>query len=136
LGRLKNYIKQNNIDLNIVHIYIINKYKITSVLKSEIYNITSIPESPRCESIGLAAILVIMYVETFKANVIMCVMWWLTISPNIGNSGYVLGQEQKCGRVYIYIGLGQEQKCGRVYIYIVDILVNIIPQYKQPTVYK
>jgi hypothetical protein len=47
-----------------------------------------------------------------------------------------LGQEQKFGRVYIYIGLGQEQKCGRVYIYIVDILVNIIPQYKQPTVYK
>jgi hypothetical protein len=74
LGRLKNDIKQNNIDLNIVHIYIINKYKITSVLKSEIYNITSIPESPRCESIGLAAILVIMYVDTFKANVIMCVM--------------------------------------------------------------
>ena len=78
-------------------------------------------------------------------------MRWLTISPNIGNSGHVLGQEQKCGRVYIYIGLGQEQKCGRVYIYIVlgqeqkcgrvyicivDILVNIIPQYKQLTVYK
>lgn len=44
-----------------------------------------------------------------------------TMTYNVGNSGH---------------GLGQEQKCGRVYIYIVDILVNIIPQYKQYTVYK
>lgn len=101
-------------------------------MKAEIDIITSIPESPICKSF--------MYVETFKIYNNVCDVMvnnftkyqhsehssltehkQKTMTYNVGNSGH---------------GFGQEQKCGRVYIYIVDILVNIIPQYKQYTVYK